>query len=105
MKKTIIEIDACELDRLVKDTFGLEFNTPYNIMIDQRKITIFVDKATKEQKELVDKFIAGGPNAFEETVKAAETVEATEEVFLSIVNTLCSKKKLKAGEYILCFDD
>jgi len=89
----MIEYDACDLSRLIERVYKKEFNVPYLIMQDQRKITMTVDD------EDVD------PALVELFREAGDEVEDIEAVFQQLLNDLCNKGHLEPGEYLIRFDD
>lgn len=90
----MIKYDACELSDLIERVYGVEFNVPYLIMMEQKLIERTVHRELYEgQEDLVKEFKQGlEPDSWEQTFEA-------------LLNDLCIKKKLKKGNYLIEFDD
>lgn len=85
--------DACDLSDLLKKEYRKEFNVPYLIMQDQRRVEMTVHNQQADQS-LLDEFKQKG-----------DEIGNIDETFESLVNDLCFRGKIDEGEYLLCFDD
>jgi len=90
--------NACDLSRILKINYGRDFNVPYLIMQDKRKIERTIEPLYEGQQELIDDWKAGKiPINYEET-------------FQALLNGLCLDKhqqrgQFKQGDYLFCFED
>lgn len=87
-----IEFDACKLTDLIMSEYGVDFSVP-SFMEGQRKITMDVYNGKIDDDVLAD-FKENGKN-----------VEDPDDVLECVLADLCFRKKLKAGYYLICFDD
>jgi hypothetical protein len=103
-------MDACELERLIKETYNAneeQCDIVSGIMMDQKIIEADAysqdpDKDA-DSKEVIKKFIAGELELSEHYPDNAQTMGP--QVLEYIINDLCFKKKIKKGEFLIRFDD
>ena len=92
-KKSIFEVNVCDISRLLEKTYGREFNIPYAIMESDNMILVHVSKEAADQTTIED---------FQKNGYQVEDLHAT---FECLLDDLCFKAKLEPGEYLMRFDD
>lgn len=93
-------IDACDLSRLIEQVYGREFNVPAVILGGQRQQVVWIEAFAAAEdpdcrRELAD---------FRQTGKITSGGLAFG-LFETMLNDLCAKGKLEAGESVLEFSD
>ena len=92
-----IERNACDISRMIEDTYGKEFNIPYCIMEGDRYLKVIGICVMEGEDQIeVEKQIHSWQNT--NGCGDQEDLEA-------IMSDLCAKGKLEAGDYLLEFDD
>ena len=88
----MIHYDACDLSDLIEKEYGHEFNVPYFVMEDQ-KIIERTAECVQGGKSIIDRFTVTGD------------FDDPDNLLNCLLNDLCFKGKLVAGEYLIQFDD
>jgi hypothetical protein len=89
----LIRYDACNLSRLFEEVYGVDFNIPYMIMQDDNMI-----EESVSSEKLDDAIVA-------ELQAKGEEMDNVRDIFEDLLNDLCFRGKLKAGDYLIKFDD
>ena len=104
------EESACDLERLIKQTYKVkegQCDIVCGIMLDQKIITGSAHPANpkddKMTEEALEKFKAGELKLSDNYPDNAQCLGPG--VLEYVLNDLCFKKKIKKGEFLICFDD
>jgi hypothetical protein len=94
-KKSVIQVDACEISHLIEEEYGFEeFNIPYAIMEGRNMIEVGIISQQIDPNLILE---------FNE--KGYSVACGMTNMMESLLNDLCFQGKLEAGNYILEFDD
>jgi hypothetical protein len=86
------EYDAKKLSKLLEEAYGYKFDVYAEIPQNQRKIIINVSPISPNEKPLARSWCKG-------------EIEPDREILQVLMNDLCTNGELKAGKYLLKFDD